>query len=152
MFCLGGKKLSIIRYFSLENLSKHDVDSSKNLIWKCNFTFLQSFVNYLKSSCLQNVLTILKLNWNLHFRSKNTKLNICHHMLTSSTQLQNRSFHVAERMRTSLKCPKMECMCKACKTIVFHCQVRKFVTFLLSIIIDSTWPFDCQVRTIINEK
>ena len=29
-------------------------------------------------------------------------------MLTSSTQLQNRSFHVVERTRTSLKCPKMK--------------------------------------------
>ena len=47
-------------------------------------------------------LTILELNWNqlLH---KSTKLNICHHMLTSSTQLQNRSFHVVERTRTSSK-------------------------------------------------
>ena len=37
-----------------------------------------------------------------------TKLNICHHMLTSSTQLQNKSFHVAERTRTSTKCQKMK--------------------------------------------
>ena len=32
------------------------------------------------------------------------KLNICHHMLTSSTQLQKWSFHVVERTRTSTKC------------------------------------------------
>ena len=37
-----------------------------------------------------------------------TKLNICHHMLTSSKQLQNRSFHVVERTRTSSKCQKMK--------------------------------------------
>ena len=37
-----------------------------------------------------------------HFRDK-TKSNICHHMLTSSTQL-----HVVERTRTSAKCPKMK--------------------------------------------
>ena len=37
-----------------------------------------------------------------------TKLNICHHMLTTSTQLQNKSFHVAERTRTSIKCQKMK--------------------------------------------
>ena len=53
------------------------------------------------------VLTILKLNWNQRFRDKRTKLNICHQMLTSSTQLQNRSFHVVERTRTSAKRPKM---------------------------------------------
>ena len=35
-------------------------------------------------------------------------LNICHHVLTSSSQLQNRSFHVVERTRTSAECPKMK--------------------------------------------
>ena len=54
------------------------------------------------------VLTILELNWNQRLGQKKTKLNICHHMLTSSTQLQNRSFHVEERTRTSTKCQKMK--------------------------------------------
>ena len=54
------------------------------------------------------VLTILELNWNQRLGHEKTKLNICHHMLTSSTQLQNRSFHVLERTRTSTKCQKME--------------------------------------------
>ena len=54
------------------------------------------------------VLTILELNWNQRLGHKKTKLNICHHMLTSSTQLQNRSFHVVERTRTSSKCQKMK--------------------------------------------
>ena len=54
------------------------------------------------------VLSILKLNWNQRFRDKKTKLNICHHMVTSFAQLQNRSFHVVERTRTSAKCPKMK--------------------------------------------
>ena len=54
------------------------------------------------------VLTILKLKWNQRLGHKKTKLNICHHMLTSSTQLQNRSFHVVERTRTSSKCQKMK--------------------------------------------
>ena len=49
------------------------------------------------------VLTILELNWNQHLGHKRIKLNICHHMLTSSTQLQNRSFRVVERTRTSAK-------------------------------------------------
>ena len=35
------------------------------------------------------VLTILELNWNQRLGHKMTKLNICYHMLTSSTQLQN---------------------------------------------------------------
>ena len=39
---------------------------------------------------------------------KKTKLNICHHMLTSSKQLQNRSFDDVERTRTSSKCQKLK--------------------------------------------
>ena len=33
---------------------------------------------------------------------------ICHHVLTLSMQLQNSSFHVVERTRTSLKCQKLK--------------------------------------------
>ena len=47
------------------------------------------------------VLTVLELNWNKRLGHKKTKLNICHHMLMSSTQLQNRT-------RTSSKCQKMK--------------------------------------------
>ena len=54
------------------------------------------------------VLTILELNWNQRLGHKKTKLNICHRMLTSSTQLQDWSFHVVERTRTSSKCQKMK--------------------------------------------
>ena len=54
------------------------------------------------------VLTILELNWNPHLGHKKIKLNICHHMLASSRQLQNWSFHVVERTRTSTKCQKMK--------------------------------------------
>ena len=54
------------------------------------------------------VLTIRELNWNQRFRDKKTKFNICHHMLTSSTQLQNRSFHVVERTKTPGKCQNMK--------------------------------------------
>ena len=54
------------------------------------------------------VLTILELNWNQRLGHKKTTLNICHHMFSSSTHLQNRSFHVVERTRTSSKCQKMK--------------------------------------------
>ena len=54
------------------------------------------------------VLTSLELNWNQRLGHKETKLNICHHMLTSSKQLQNRSFDVVERTRTSSKCQKLK--------------------------------------------
>ena len=60
------------------------------------------------------VLTILELNWNQCLGHKKTKTNICHHMLTSSTQLQNRSFHVVERSRTSSKCQSVQSVQKYC--------------------------------------
>ena len=52
------------------------------------------------------VRNILELNWNQRLGHKETKLNICHPILTSSTQLQNWSSHVVERTRTSSKCQK----------------------------------------------
>ena len=74
------------------------------------------------------VLTILELNWNQHLGHTRIKLNICHHMLTSSTQLQNRSFHVVERTRTSAKCQKMKnARAKHAKILFF---MVKFVGFL----------------------
>jgi len=37
------------------SLSKHDVDESENVIWTCDFAFLQPFFNYSNSLCLKNV-------------------------------------------------------------------------------------------------
>ena len=65
---------------------------------------------------------------------KKTKLNICHHMLTSSTQLQNRWFHVVENVNHVFKMSKhKKCTCKNTR---FHCQICKFVGFLLP---SSSW-------------
>ena len=86
------------------------------------------------------VITILGLNWNQRLGQKKTKLNICHHMLTSSLQLQNTE--VISRRRKNENVSKMskdeKCSCKACKTTVFHCQICKFVGFLLP---SSSWLF-----------
>ena len=54
------------------------------------------------------VLTVLELNWNQRLGHWRTELNICHRMLTTSTQLQNRSFHVVERTRTSSRYQMMK--------------------------------------------
>ena len=73
------------------------------------------------------VLTVLELNWNKRLGHKKTKLNICHHMLTSSTQLQNRSFHVVERTRTASKCQKMKnARAKILFSIVKYANLRGF--------------------------
>ena len=120
------------------SLKKHTVDESENVIWKCDFAFLQSVFHLFKLIMLEKcVLTILELNWNQRLGHEKTKLNICLHMLTSSTELQNWSFYVVERTRTSTKCQKNEeSTCKACKSTVFHCQMCKFVGFFLT---SSSW-------------
>ena len=77
-------------------------------------------------------LTILELNWIQRLGHKKTKLNICHHMLTSSTQLQNRSFHVVER---TTKCQKMENVrAKRAKILFF---IVKYA---------NSWGFCCRRR------
>ena len=81
------------------------------------------------------VLTILELNWNQRLEHKQTKLNICHHILTSSTQLQNRSLHVVERTRTSSKCQKMKnARAKRAKILFF---IVKYANL---------WGFCCRRR------
>ena len=81
------------------------------------------------------VLTILELNWNQRLGHKWTKLNICHHLLTSSTQLQNGSFHVVERTRTSTECQKIKnARAKRAKILFF---IVKYANL---------WGFCCRRR------
>ena len=77
-------------------------------------------------------ICVLELNCNQRFRDKKTKLNICHHMLTSTTQLSRRGKN--ENVCQMFKNKK--CTCKASKTIVFLCQICTFVRFLLP---SSSW-------------
>ena len=83
----------------------------------------------------KRVVTILEFNWNQRLRHKRTKLNICDHMLTSSTQLQNRSFHVVERTRTSATCQKMKyALAKRAKILFFIVKDANL------------WGFSCRRR------
>ena len=80
------------------------------------------------------VLTILELNWNQRFGHKKT--NICHHMLTSSTQLQNMSFHVVERTRTSSKCQKMKnARAKRAKILFFIVKYANLWVFVAVVVV-----------------
>ena len=81
------------------------------------------------------VLTLLDLNWNKRLGHKKTKLNICHHMLTSSTQLQNRSFHVVERTRTSSKCQKIK-----------YARAKRAKILLSIVKYANLWGFCCRRR------
>ena len=104
------------------------------------------------------VLTILELNWNQRLGHKRTKLNICHHMLTSSTRLQNRSFHVVERTRTSTKCQKMKnARAKRAKILFFIvkyanlwgfcCRRRRgCLSSLITVPIRSLQPVKCELE------
>ena len=75
----------------------------------------------------------LELNWNQRLGHNETKLNICHHMLVS--RVHTTAKQVISRRRkieNVFKLSKDEkCACKACKNTVFHCQICKFVGFLL---------------------
>ena len=57
------------------------------------------------AKCIPN---ILELNWYQRFGDNKKILKIFHDMPTSSSQLQNRSFHVLERTRTAVKWTKMK--------------------------------------------
>ena len=83
------------------------------------------------------VLTFLELNWNQRLGQRKTKLNICHHMFTSSTQLQNWSFHVAERTRTSSKCQKLK-SARAKRAKILFCIVR-YANFWRFLLPSSSW-------------
>ena len=72
---------------------------------------------------------------NQHLGHKKTKLNICDHALASSTQLQNWSFHVVERTRTSTKCQEMKnARAKRAKILFF---IVKYANL---------WGFCCRRR------
>ena len=92
----------------------------------------QLFIVILLEKC---VLTILELNMNQRLGPEKTKLNLCHHMLTSSTQLQNRSFHVVERTRTSAKCQKMK-----------NARAKRAEILFFIVKYANLWAFCCRRR------
>ena len=82
------------------------------------------------------VLTILEFNWNQRLGHKWTKLNICHPMLTSSTHLKKRSFHVVERTRTSSKCQKMKnARAKRAKIMFFNVKYGNYGVFVAVVVV-----------------
>ena len=75
------------------------------------------------------VLTVPELNCNQCFG------HICHHVLTSSKQLQNGSFHVVERTRTPSKMSKMKNA---------HAKRAKILFFIVKYA--NLWGFCCCRR------
>ena len=103
-FLPAGQLQHIIREFK-QTRRRRQQERHMKMYFRISSIISELFKVITLAKCVQ---TIPKLNWNQRFRGKETKLNICHHMLTSSGRLQNRSFHVVERSRTSAKCPKMK--------------------------------------------
>ena len=75
------------------------------------------------------LLTILELNWNQRLGQDKIE-----HL---SAQLQKKVISRLRKNENVFKMSKDEkCTCKACKNTVFHCQICKFLEFLL---LSSSW-------------
>ena len=117
-------------------LSKHDVDGSENVIWKCNFAFLQLFFNYSNYPGIKFEPAL------------GTYEDKIEHLSSYADVVHTTAKQVISRRRKNENVFKMlkdeKCTCKACKTIVFHCKKCKFVGFLLPS--SSSWflklPYD----------
>ena len=79
------------RHHYIRELSKDDVDNSENVIWKCNFAFVQNHF-----PIIQNHHACKMCSHYPGIKLEPAQPNL----LTSSTQLQNRSFDVVERTRS----------------------------------------------------
>ena len=70
-------------------------------------------------------LSILELNWYQRLGGKKRQLNICRHVLTSSTQLQKQ--HISRNGKDKNGCEVYNhenCRYKACKTPVFFFNMQ----------------------------
>ena len=75
-------------------------------------------------------LTILELNWNQRLGQDKIEHLSSYAHVTSSTQLQKRSFHVIERTRTSSKCEKVKnARAKRAKILFFIVQYANLCGF-----------------------
>ena len=76
------------------------------------------------------VLTILELNWNQRLGHKKT----IEHLSSFAHVVHTTAKQVISRRRKNENVFKMskneKCMCKACKSTVFRCQIGKFVGVL----------------------
>ena len=68
-------------------------------------------------------------------------MNVCDHMLTSFTHLQNRSFHVVERTRTSTKCQKMK-----------NARAKRAKILFFIVNYANLWGFCCRRRRQLNNE
>ena len=81
------------------------------------------------------------LTWNQRFIDNKTKLSICHRMLMSSTCTTAKQV-ISRRGKSENVCKMYKnenCTCKACKTIVFHCQIFPICDVLVAVVVVFAW-------------
>ena len=121
----------------LGSLSKHDLDESENVIWKGDFAFLQPFFIYSNSLCLKMCSNYPGIKFESALGTSEDKTE---HLSSYVHVVHTTAKQVIWRRRKNENVFKMskdeKCTCKACKNSVFHCQICKFVGFLLP---SSSW-------------
>ena len=121
------------------SLGKHDDDESVNVIWKCDFAFLQSFFIYSNSLLEKCILTILELNWNQRLGYKKTKLNIssyAHVVHTTVKQVisrcrKNKNISSTNCQKMTNACAKLQKCCLSLSTMQI-CGAYVAVVFVVA--------------------
>ena len=122
--------------------NKHDGDGSENVIWKWNFTYETS------RFCNQFLVIQSRYAWKMCSNCPRMKLEQAlgakedkiEHLSSYADVVHTTAKQVISRRRKNENVFKMSkdeiCTCQACKNTVFHCQICKFMGFLLP---SSSW-------------
>ena len=113
------------------NLSKDEINDSKNIIWKYNFAFVWPFRDYSKSLRLKNVY---QLSWN-QIGMSGLEMENCREVLRRLNAKQVILCRGLDEKGCEI-CKNEKCTCKACKTTDFCRRICKFVKFLSSILLN----------------
>ena len=118
------------------SLSKHDVDESKNVIWKCNCvsaTIFQLFKVIMLEKMCSNYPGI-KLEPAL-----GTQEDKIEHLSSYAHVVHTTAKRVISRRRKNENVCEMskdeKCTCKACKDTVLHCQICTFVGVFVAVVV-----------------
>ena len=121
----------------LGSLSKHDVDGSENVIWKCNFAFLQYFFNLQSHHAWKTCSNYPGIKLKPALGTQEDKIehlsSYAHVVYTTAKQVISRRRKNENVVKVSKK--NEICTCKACKNTVFHCQIYTFVGFFVAVVV-----------------
>lgn len=125
LFCYT-KPSSLVKFVLSTGNRKNKTEFISQRISAFKNSVQMSVGNKLHTSVKVSRVISLEKHKNYHWDDwvvdRKNKFKICGQVLTSSLQLRNRSFPVADWTRTRAKCKTNEKgLCKLCKTTVFHC-------------------------------